>query len=140
MCSYIELIVVLLMFMVFVGNASLITLFFPLAALFYGVLAPHKSKRFWQIVNVYLICEIFLKMLVQLPLFCSTPAFSVFQCISEEIEEKQIMTRLDFFIGLTKFNGPSSYPKNEGILVGLFWDLLLFLALINLRRYAWFSG
>ena len=75
-----------------------------------------------------------------MPLFCSTPAWSFSHCIIEEIEPDQIITRFDFIIGFTKFNGPSSYPRDQGIFTALFWDLLLFLAMINLRRTAWFTG
>jgi hypothetical protein len=62
------------------------------------------------------------------------------KCSDEEVPFELLITRYDFIVGLQKFNGPASYPMNQGIFRGLFWDLALLVALINLRRYAWFTG
>ena len=62
--SKIETIVILLMFMVYIGNANLVNLFFPLSALLYAVLADNLTARFWTVVNVYQITEIFIKILI----------------------------------------------------------------------------
>lgn len=50
------------------------------------------------------------------------------------------MTRIDYVIGLTKYSGPASYPKNIGILPGILWDLLILVMLVNLKSYLIMTG
>lgn len=50
------------------------------------------------------------------------------------------MTRYDFVIGLTKFSGPASYPKNIGIFPGILWDSLILVMLVNLKNYLVMTG
>ena len=51
-----------------------------------------------------------------------------------------MVTRIDYVIGLTKFSGPASYPKNIGILPGILWDLLILIMLVNLKSYLVMTG
>ena len=50
------------------------------------------------------------------------------------------MSRIDFVIGLTKFSGPASYPRDIGILPGISLDLLILVALVNVKSYFVLSG
>ena len=75
-----------------------------------------------------------------MPLFCSSPAFGVFDCKEEVQTDLVLVTRIDYVIGLTKFSGPASYPKNIGILPGILWDLLILIMLVNLKSYLVMTG
>ena len=45
------------------------------------------------------------------------------------------MSRLDYIIGIHKFSGPSSYPKDQGLLVGIAVDLVVLIALLLQKNY-----
>ena len=100
------------MILVFVGNSNLITAVFPLSCFLYAVVMPRRALWFWKFITWYLIAEIMLKMLIQLPLFCSTPAWGMWECSDEELSKEQLFTRYDFIIGIFKFYGPASYPRD----------------------------
>lgn len=114
----------------------MINLVLPLSAFYYALLEnPFPSCKYWRFVSVWVLLSITAKLLIQLPVFCSTPAFGVFQCDEEEQSMAILVTRIDFIIGLTKFSGPASYPRNIGILPGILWDLLILIMLVNLKSY-----
>ena len=73
-----------------------------------------------------------------MPIFCNTPAYSVglvYECLPEDPEPEYLLTRYDYIIGIHKFNGPVSYPRDEGIFSGVIWDFLLLLSLLFLKSY-----
>ena len=51
-----------------------------------------------------------------------------------------LVRRIDFIIGLQKYSGPSSYPRDIGIFRGILWDLLLLIMLVNLKSYLIMTG
>ncbi len=140
MAGQIEKLCLLVMCVCYTANSNLITLAFPCLCLLYGLLSIRPSRNFWNFVTWYTLTEIMLKIIVQLPIFCSTPAWSMWQCSDEEIPPEILIQRYDFVIGLQKFYGPSSFPRDQGILRGLIWDLILMVMLINLRRFLWKVG
>jgi hypothetical protein len=79
------------------------------------------------------------KFLYQLPLFCPTPAFTIYDSetcnLHEEIPPEILITRLDYIVGLRKFSGPASYPRDEGILSGLGLDIAIIVTLMFLKTY-----
>ena len=46
----------------------------------------------------------------------------------------ELVNRIDFVIGIRKFSGNSSYPKNHGLFLGLIWDYLVLFSLL-IHRY-----
>lgn len=106
----------------------------PLSALLYALLDnPLPNVKFWKSLKVYMLLVIFLKCIYQLSLFCGTPEFSLFSvetCSSQLISAEALMSRLDYIIGIHKFTGPSSYPKDQGLLVGIAVDLVVLIALL----------
>ena len=76
-------------------------------------------------------------MCYQLPIFCGTPEYTTIfstKCSIDHFTAAPYQ-RWDTIIGIRKFTGPSSYPKNEGTLAGLIWDYLALIS-IFLHRYA----
>lgn len=109
--SQAETIVIALFFLNFAHSANLINLVLPFSAFFYALLEnPMPSYRYWRFVSVYVLFAIAAKLIIQLPVFCSSPAFGIFDCKEEVQTELILVTRIDFIIGLTKFSGPASYP------------------------------
>lgn len=119
----------------------MINLVLPLSAFYYALLeSPAPSCKYWRFVSVWVLITIAAKLTIQLPVFCSTPAFGIFECDEEVQSTSTLVTRIDYIIGLTKFSGPASYPKNIGILPGILWDLLILLMLVNLKSYLVITG
>lgn len=98
----------------FIVNTNLVTLVFPLSAFMYSMLDnPRPSHKYWTGITFYLVVIIFLKFLIQMPLFCNTPAYSMgfsVECSNEPVTEEELIHRYDYIIGIHKFNGPASYP------------------------------
>lgn len=122
----------------FIMNANVISLFVVLANLCYQVLEnPLVSTRFWKFMMTYMLTVISLKFLYQLPIFCGTPVYTFYsdKCNNEDIASKELASRVDYIIGIHKFSGPASYPKNVGIFFGIFSDILLLMALLLHKQY-----
>lgn len=85
----------------------------------------------------YLSVIIIIKMCYQLPIFCGTPEYTTIFSTTCSIDHFTAAPyqRWDTIIGIRKFTGPSSYPKNVGTLIGLIWDYLALIS-IFLHRYA----
>lgn len=49
--------------------------------------------------------------------------------------ESILVTRIDYVIGIRKFAGPSSFPKDQGIFLGVLGDILVLLALLIHKNY-----
>ena len=128
-----------MMFVNFIFNANLISLVFPISALLYAFLdnpAPHV--RYWKILMIYMLIIIGFKFIYQLPLFCGTPAFTLFSidgCSNKRILPEVLIMRIDYIIGIHKYAGPSSYPHDQGIFFGIVYDLLVLFALLLHKTY-----
>jgi len=71
-----------IMFINFAFNANLISVFLPISALFYAMLEnPKPSHRYWRFVTTYMLVVISMKFIYQLPIFCSSPLFSIYGCL-----------------------------------------------------------
>lgn len=139
--SQAENIVFGLIFINFAQSATLINLVLPISALFYALLEqPNPSYRYWRFVSLYVLFAISAKLMIQLPVFCSSPAFGIFNCNEEIKTDQYLVTRIDYIIGLNKFSGPASYPKNIGILPGIIWDMLILIMLVNVKSYLVLTG
>jgi hypothetical protein len=85
----------------------------PLSIFVYALLEnPRPSKVYWTFVTTYVIVTISMKYFVQLPVFCSTPAWGVKECSDLDVPAEILIKRYDFIIGLQKFNGPASFPQD----------------------------
>lgn len=54
--------------------------------------------------------------------------------------QEVLVNRADYIIGLQKFTGPASFPKDQGVFRGLVWDILLLVMLVNLKNYLLSTG
>lgn len=87
---------------------------------------------------IYELAVIFAKFMYQLPIICGTPAFTLFsfdKCNMQTIPPEVLVNRIDYIIGLHKYSGPASYPQDQGILVGIAWDLIVLLTLLVHKNY-----
>ena len=57
-------------------NGDLLSLVFPLTMFGYALLEETPNRRFFTILSWYTLVVLWLKMLYQLPIFCSSPAFT----------------------------------------------------------------
>lgn len=128
-----------MIFLNFILNANLISLVLPLSALLYGLLDhPIPNVKYWKYMMIYVLSIIGIKFLYQLPIFCGTPAYSLFSiegCSAIPALPEVLIIRLDYIIGIHKFAGPSSYPHDEGILNGIICDLLVLFALLLHKNF-----
>lgn len=76
-----------------------------------------------------------IKFIYQLPLICASPEFSVWSCNDVEIAGEVLVRRFDYVIGLQKFSGGASYPRNLGIFRGIVFDFILLVVLVFLKSY-----
>ena len=84
--SNIENICYLLMIATFCLNTNLISMVLPLSIFLYAKIDyPKPSKKYWNAIMIYVIITIALKYLVQLPIFCDSPAWHVQNCSSVEV-------------------------------------------------------
>ena len=139
--SQTENIVFAMMFVNFAFNANVISMLLPLSVCYYAILEnPKPSYKYWKLVTNYMLVAILLKFVVQLPVFCSSPVFGFWNCLEQDIEPEFLVRRIDFIIGLQKYSGPASYPRDIGIFRGIMWDLLLLIMLVNLKSYLVMTG
>ena len=69
---------ILMMILNFVINADLLSLFLALTTFTYSFISiPIPPKGYWKMVIGYKLAVIALKCVYQLPLFCSSPAYSI---------------------------------------------------------------
>ena len=127
----------LMMIVNHIVNDNCLSLIFPLSLFFYALLEnPIPLKAFWKFIIFYTVLIIIIKFLYQLPLFCGSPAFTFFYytgdsaCISRGFSEAELIGRIDYIIGIHKFSGNSSYPKNQGFFLGVLCDYLVLLLLL----------
>jgi piezo-type mechanosensitive ion channel component 1/2 len=96
---------------------------------------------YFKSLQLYLLCVIIAKFLYQLPLFCATPPFTLYdpeQCSSSDdrhIPLDVLMKREDYMIGLRKYWGSAAYPQDGGIVRGLLPDIVCVAALLVMKRY-----
>jgi hypothetical protein len=117
----------------FIMNANLISLFIVVAVMGFSILQnPLPSSKFWKFMMSYMLTIISLKFLYQLPIFCGTPVYTFYsdKCNNEDLIPQVLASRIDYIIGVHKFAGPASYPRNTGIFFGILSDVLLLMALL----------
>jgi piezo-type mechanosensitive ion channel component 1/2 len=122
----------------FVMNANLISLFIVLMVFGYSILEnPIATSRFWKFFMTYMLTVISLKFLYQLPIFCGTPVYTFYsdKCNNEDLIPQVLANRIDYIIGIHKFSGPTSYPRNEGVFRGIIADVLLLMVLLLHKQY-----
>lgn len=85
----------------------------------------------------YVLTIISLKFLYQLPIFCGTPVYTFYsdKCNNEDLIPQVLASRIDYVIGIHKFSGPASYPRNVGIFNGIVADILLLMILLLHKQY-----
>ena len=122
----------------FVLNANLLSVFILSTNFFYQLLAnPIPGSRYWKLSMSYMLTIISLKFLYQLPIFCGTPVYTFYsdKCNNEELLPNELASRIDYIIGIHKFSGPASYPKNIGIFLGILPDIILLMALLLHKQF-----
>lgn len=73
----------------------------PLSVFVYALLDnPKPAKSYWNVVITYVTVLIALKYMIQLPVFCSTPAWGVTDCTNADVREEVLIRRYDFLVGL----------------------------------------
>jgi hypothetical protein len=130
-------------FLNFILSPSVLSLVLPLSALLYAILdSPVPSTRYWKYLMVYTLTVLALKFFYQFPLFCGTPSFAIYSmsegCPKVEAattSEQLLVSRLDYIIGIHKFAGPSSFPRDQGIFWGVFGDILILIAILIHKSY-----
>jgi len=130
-------------FLNFALDPNLLSLVLPFSALFYALLdSPVPSTRYWKLLMFYVLTIVAFKFFYQFPVFCGTPSFTFYSMskgcpvVEPAANSEQILvTRMDYIIGIRKFAGPSSFPKDQGIFWGVFGDMLVLLALLIHKQY-----
>ena len=136
--SHSHQIVVIAIVFNFIMNANLIALFIVFTVLFYSILEnPLPSSKFWKFLMSYVLLIISLKFLYQLQIFCGTPVYTFYsdKCNNEDLIPQVLASRIDYIIGIHKFSGPASYPRNQGIFLGILADILLLMTLLLHKQY-----
>lgn len=133
-CSISDKIVLLVSIINVIKNGNITSATIPVLIFVYGLVSyPFAPKHFWNLCIYYKFMLIIVKMIYQLPVFCSTSFYTfsfLDSCASDEIDPLILYQRIDFLVGIRKFYGESSFPKNQGIILGLIWDFILLLTLI----------
>lgn len=122
----------------FIMNGNLISLFIVVTVMGFSILNnPLPSSKFWKFMMSYMLTIISLKFLYQLPIFCGTPVYTFYsdKCNNEDLIPQVLASRVDYIIGIHKFSGPASYPRNTGIFYGILADVLLLMALLLHKQY-----
>lgn len=57
------------------------------------------------------------------------------ECSSTPVSAGSLLTRSDYIIGVHKYSGPASYPRDQGIFLGLLPDILVLISMIILKNY-----
>ncbi|TNV87609.1 hypothetical protein FGO68_gene11570 [Halteria grandinella] len=131
-------------FLTYLLNADLLSLFLPLSALLYALLThPIPTKGYWKLVQYYQLTVFVAKFFYQFPLFCASPEFTFFsfeQCSYQKVPSEALIKRLDYIIGLHKYTGPASYPREQGILFGIMPDLIVLFMILNVKIYFDMTG
>ena len=93
---------------------------------------------------VYSLIIVGVKFFYQLPIFCGTPAFSIWTmkdgCEAHVMDPAILVRRFDYIFGIYKFTGPASLPKDQGIFLGLIGDILIISCLLFHKGYLQASG
>lgn len=121
-------------------DASIMSMVYPISYFGYGLVEyPFTNKYYWKIMIVYSLITITIKLVYQFPFFCGYPflaVFNIFQdnyCEYVPLSDQEISEGFEFIIGLRKYNGEYSYPKNAGLLSGILWDIIILCLLLVMR-------
>ncbi len=100
-------------------DASVISIVYPISYFAYALIEyPFPSRYYWRYMIYYSISIISIKLFYQLPFFCGYPFLAMFNIFSENHCEYYNLSNLEitesfaYIIGLRKYNGDYSYPKN----------------------------
>lgn len=137
--SKIEIIIVVTFIINMCMDASIISMVYPISYFGYALLEyPFTNKFYWKFLTIYSLITIVLKLFYQLPFICGYPFLAVFNpfsdnyCETYNLSETDFLDNFEYFLGFRKYNGEYSFPKNAGLLSGIFWDIIiLFLLLCN---------
>lgn len=120
-------------------SPNLISLIPALSALLYALVDfPAANIRYWKYLMAYMLFTVAIKFIYQLPIFCGSPPYSLFSsegCATTPVIPEILLRRVDYIIGIHKFAGPFSFPRDQGILQGIVGDLLVLLTLLLLKNY-----
>eukprot|EP00340_Litonotus_pictus_P013015 CAMPEP_0170538104 /NCGR_PEP_ID=MMETSP0209-20121228/103112_1 /TAXON_ID=665100 ORGANISM="Litonotus pictus, Strain P1" /NCGR_SAMPLE_ID=MMETSP0209 /ASSEMBLY_ACC=CAM_ASM_000301 /LENGTH=992 /DNA_ID=CAMNT_0010839733 /DNA_START=1261 /DNA_END=4237 /DNA_ORIENTATION=+ len=140
--SNVEYLLIFSFFMNCIMDSSLISLVYPLLYFGYGLVEyPFPSKTFWKVLIKYSSCTLIVKLIFQLPLFCGYPVLSIFNVFGKEYCEnfnlttQELTESTEYLIGLRKYTGEYSYPKNIGLFKGIFWDVVILSLLLTQRSF-----
>jgi hypothetical protein len=121
-------------------DASIMSMVYPISYFGYGLVEyPFTNKYYWKIMIVYSLITITLKLVYQFPFFCGYPFLAVFNIFEDNyceyvpLTDQEISEGFEFIIGLRKYNGEYSYPKNAGLLSGILWDIIILCLLLVMR-------
>jgi hypothetical protein len=138
--SNIEIIIIFAFIINHCIDASIMSLIYPITYLGYGMIEyPFTNKHYWKWMIIYSLLIITIKLIYQLPFFCGYPSFAVFNIFNENycdyynLSDQQITEGFEYIIGLRKYNGEYSYPKNSGLLSGILLDIII-LTLLLIKR------
>ncbi|CAD8106067.1 unnamed protein product [Paramecium sonneborni] len=116
-------------------NTNIIALFYPFSAFLYGLLEnPVPSKRYWNFLLIYAIIIISLKFIYKMTIFCDSPPYTFIGFAQEEACEPRVttqqvkITRIDYVIGIRKYQGAETFMN------AIWIEFLLFIALL-IQRY-----
>ena len=68
-----------------------------------------------------------------MPFFCGTPPYTLVStgiCESIYLSKEELIKRIDFIIGIRKYSGPASYPRDLGYFFSILPDFIILLALL----------
>lgn len=138
--SHLDKICFLLFIINHIVNDNILSIVFPASIFLYALLEnPMPLKIYWKTMIFYCIFLISVKFVYQLPLFCGSPVYSIFyysndgMCSPKMFIEADLIDRIDYILGIHKFSGNSSYPKNVGFFFGVLWDYLVLIFLLFYR-------
>ena len=139
--SHIDYLLIIVVVVNTIHDGSLISLFYPILLLGFGLLDyPFPNKIFWKLLFFYSILTILLKIIYQFPIFCGDglTLFNLFidnYCEIYPISQNELTSSFFYLLGIRKYVGEFSYPKNIGLFHGIFTDVTIFIVLIIKRSY-----
>lgn len=99
-------------------STNVLTLIFPLSLFLYGLLdLPFCANLYLWVMSYYSVGLVFILFLYQIPVFCGNSQIFVnifsenYQYCNDQPPDN-LFKRWDFVLGITKFTGPGSYPKD----------------------------
>jgi len=121
-------------------DASIMSMAYPISYFGYALLEyPFPHKTYWKAMIIYSLMIITIKLVYQFPFFCGYPFLSIFNIFQENyceyypLTDVEITSNFVFILGLRKYTGEYSYPKNDGLLSGIIGDIIILGLLLIMR-------